>query len=244
VGFENWVTSADPGSVRARCGRGRHDGGDDCVPCVFAAAPGIADAHPVRPRWCGEGCRDTCARPPGGGTPPTVYRRDLQPADRVVLAALSWLLQRPGWAALFVTPGDPAPLAPTGDRLALELPARPAWPASGRPARAGPGAARRAAQNPTQGHRRIEGCASRLGPSGGGQQRMEDPQPGRHRPRVAALRADVETVSERSGARGQYASHYNDHCPFNARASSHRILRRMLLTSTPPGFTDDRSSAS
>jgi hypothetical protein len=33
-----------------------------------------------------------------------VHRPDLQPADRVVLAALSRLLPRPRWAAFFVTP--------------------------------------------------------------------------------------------------------------------------------------------
>jgi hypothetical protein len=33
-----------------------------------------------------------------------VHRPDLQPADRVVLAALSRLLSRPRWAAFFVTP--------------------------------------------------------------------------------------------------------------------------------------------
>jgi hypothetical protein len=33
-----------------------------------------------------------------------VHRPDLQPADRVVLAALSRLLPRPRWTAFFVTP--------------------------------------------------------------------------------------------------------------------------------------------
>src|SRR5436189_6165270 len=33
-----------------------------------------------------------------------VYRPDLEPADRVVRAALSQLLPRPRWAAYFVTP--------------------------------------------------------------------------------------------------------------------------------------------
>src|SRR3954468_12531155 len=33
-----------------------------------------------------------------------VHRPDLEPADRVVLAALSRLLPRPRWAAFFVTP--------------------------------------------------------------------------------------------------------------------------------------------
>jgi hypothetical protein len=33
-----------------------------------------------------------------------VHRPDLQPADRVVLAALSRLLPRPRWSAFFVTP--------------------------------------------------------------------------------------------------------------------------------------------
>jgi putative transposase len=33
-----------------------------------------------------------------------VHRLDLEPADRAVLSALSRLLPRPRWAALFVTP--------------------------------------------------------------------------------------------------------------------------------------------
>ncbi|WP_203988826.1 transposase [Virgisporangium aurantiacum] len=36
-----------------------------------------------------------------------VHRPDLQPADRVVLAALSRLLPHPRWAAFFVTPATP-----------------------------------------------------------------------------------------------------------------------------------------
>jgi putative transposase len=63
-----------------------------------------------------------------------VHRPDLEPADRVLLAALSRLLPRPRWSALFVTPSDPAPLAPTADRPALDLPARRARPAAGRQA--------------------------------------------------------------------------------------------------------------
>src|SRR5256886_16954752 len=43
-----------------------------------------------------------------------VHRPDLEPADRVVLAALSRLLPRPRWAAFFV---PPAPLPPWHPQL-------------------------------------------------------------------------------------------------------------------------------
>jgi hypothetical protein len=48
-----------------------------------------------------------------------VHRPDLQPPDRVVSAAL------------FPHPGDPAALAPTADRPALDIPAHAARPAAG-----------------------------------------------------------------------------------------------------------------
>jgi len=47
-----------------------------------------------------------------------VPRPDLEPADRVVLAALSRLLPRPRWAVRH--PGDSAPLAPAADRPTLD----------------------------------------------------------------------------------------------------------------------------
>ncbi|MGC5020968.1 hypothetical protein [Micromonospora sp. DT47] len=68
-----------------------------------------------------------------------VHRPDLEPADRVVLAALSRLLPRPRWAAFFVTPA-------TLPRWHRQLIARHwTYPHArpGRPATAGPGAATR-----------------------------------------------------------------------------------------------------
>ncbi|MEV4136902.1 hypothetical protein AB0J72_32600 [Dactylosporangium sp. NPDC049742] len=50
-----------------------------------------------------------------------VHRPDLQPADRVVLAALSRLLPRQHWATFLRHPGDPAALASTADRTPLDL---------------------------------------------------------------------------------------------------------------------------
>jgi hypothetical protein len=54
-----------------------------------------------------------------------VHRLDLEPADRVVLAALSRLLPRPRWSAFFGTPGDPAALAPAAHRTPLDIPTCP-----------------------------------------------------------------------------------------------------------------------
>ena len=61
-----------------------------------------------------------------------VHRPDLQPADRVVLAALSRLLPRPQWSAFFVTPRHAAALAPAIDRTTLDISPRTAWPAADR----------------------------------------------------------------------------------------------------------------
>jgi putative transposase len=40
-----------------------------------------------------------------------VHRPDLQPGDRLVLAALSRLLPRTRWSVFFVTPGDATSMA-------------------------------------------------------------------------------------------------------------------------------------
>jgi putative transposase len=92
-----------------------------------------------------------------------VHRRpDLQPADRVVLAALSRLLPRQRWSAFFVTP---ATLMCWHRRLIARhwtfTHARPGRPPVDPPLRAL--ALRLAAENPTWGHRRVQGELVRLG---------------------------------------------------------------------------------
>jgi putative transposase len=91
-----------------------------------------------------------------------VHRPDLQPTDRVVLAALSRLLPRPQWPAFFVTPATllrwhrqllarhwtyphAQPGRPPVDREIREL------------------VLRLATENPTWGHRRVQGELARLG---------------------------------------------------------------------------------
>jgi hypothetical protein len=88
-----------------------------------------------------------------------VKRPDLQPADRVVLAALSRLLPRARWAAFFLTPA-------TLLRWHRQLIAR-RWTyphaRNGRPPvdrQVGELVLRLAAENPTWGHRRIQGSWS------------------------------------------------------------------------------------
>ena len=91
-----------------------------------------------------------------------VHRPDLQPADRVMLAALSRLLPRQRWAAFFVTPA-------TLLRWHRQLVARHwTYPHArlGRPLidrEIRELILRLAAQNPTWGHRRVQGELARLG---------------------------------------------------------------------------------
>ncbi|GAA0731088.1 helix-turn-helix domain-containing protein [Dactylosporangium roseum] len=91
-----------------------------------------------------------------------VHRPDLQPADRVVLAALSRLLPRSQWSAFFVTP---ATLLRWHRQLIARhwtYPhARPGRPPIDRELRAL--VLRLAAENPTWGHRRVQGELARLG---------------------------------------------------------------------------------
>src|SRR4051812_21705753 len=85
-----------------------------------------------------------------------VHRPDLEPADRVVLAALSRLLPRPQWAAFFVTPA-------TLLRWHRQLIARQWTYPHARPGRPPVTAQirelvlRLAAENASWGHRRIQG---------------------------------------------------------------------------------------
>ncbi|GAA4263574.1 hypothetical protein GCM10022255_109350 [Dactylosporangium darangshiense] len=91
-----------------------------------------------------------------------VHRPDLQPADRVVLAALSRLLPRPHWSAFFVTPA-------TLLRWHRQLIARHWNYPHARPGRPPIDQGLRelvlplAAENPTWGHRRVQGELARLG---------------------------------------------------------------------------------
>ncbi|MEV4140917.1 integrase core domain-containing protein [Dactylosporangium sp. NPDC049742] len=91
-----------------------------------------------------------------------VHRPDLQPADRVVLAALSRLLPRSRWSAFFVTP---ATLLRWHRQLIARhwtYPhARPGRPPIDRELRAL--VLRLAAENPTWGHRRVQGELACLG---------------------------------------------------------------------------------
>jgi transposase InsO family protein len=91
-----------------------------------------------------------------------VHRPELRPDDRVVLAALSRLLPRARWSAFFVTPATLL----RWHRLLLARHwtfshARPGRPAIDPLIRAL--VLRLAAENPTWGHRRIQGELARLG---------------------------------------------------------------------------------
>jgi transposase len=91
-----------------------------------------------------------------------VRRPDLEPADRVVLAVLSRLLPRPRWSVFFVTP---ATLLRWHRELVVRRwtypHTRPGRPPIDPQIRAL--VLRLAAENPTWGHRRIQGELARLG---------------------------------------------------------------------------------
>jgi hypothetical protein len=70
-----------------------------------------------------------------------VHRPVLEPADRVVLAALSRLLPRTRWSAFFVTPATLLRWHRETDCPALDVSAYPVRPTAGRQAGPRPGAA-------------------------------------------------------------------------------------------------------
>src|SRR3954466_10736068 len=128
-----------------------------------------------------------------------MHRPALEPADRVVLAALSRLLPRPRWSAFFVTPA-------TLLRWHRELIARHwTYPhtRSGRPPvdkQIRELVLRLAAENPSWGHRRIHGELVGLGSQVAASTVWNILHRGRRRPGAAAVRADLETVPDRAGA--------------------------------------------
>src|SRR5215469_15063696 len=97
------LAPAGPGyAVRpVKCGcwlpdiNSRHDPGHERLIGVLAAAPGSADVAPTRPRRRSQGRQAARAAPPGGGAAPPGPPPDLEPADRVTLAALSRLFPGP-----------------------------------------------------------------------------------------------------------------------------------------------------
>jgi hypothetical protein len=112
-----------------------------------------------------------------------VHRPKLEPADRVVLAALSRLLPRSRWPVFFVAPA-------TLLRWHRQLISRHWTYPHARPGRPPVAAQARdlvlqlAAENPTWGHRRIHRGWPRL--PGRREHGVEDPAPGRRRPGTAA----------------------------------------------------------
>jgi hypothetical protein len=129
-----------------------------------------------------------------------VVRPRLQPADRVFLAALSRVLPRERWAAFFVTPA-------TVLRWHRELVARKWTYLRKRPGRPSTRAEVRrlilelAGQNPTWGHRRIQGelvgLGFRVSPATG----VADPALCWCRPRAATSGAVLDGVPACSGCR-------------------------------------------
>jgi len=116
----------------------------------------------------------------------------------MILAALSRLLPPGPLVGVLRHPGHAPALAPSPAGSVPDLPTRPAWPATDRPAAArvdpasGPGQSN-LGPSPRLGRACPAGLPDR------GQYRVEGPAPRRSRPRTATVRADLDAVPHRPG---------------------------------------------
>lgn len=196
VGLENWVTPAELQFARHR--PGRHDEGHEHIADVPAASPGSTDVVPARLRWWGQGRGNPGTPASGGGAaptgaPPRSSTRRPGGVGGVVAAAAP-----PALVGVLRHPSDTASVASGGwspDDGPTRMPGR-----AGRPSTTGSVgwccAWRRKTRPGGTGASKVSWSAWAIG---GGQHRVEDPPPGRHRPRAAAVRAHLATVPDRPG---------------------------------------------